>query len=204
MDNEYILQIEKQYKSFTGTDEVGRGCIAGPVVAAAVTLNENNIPPGIKDSKQLSHKQRIFLYKQIIESTDDYFICVVDVEEIDLINILNASKKAMSTACSNLKKDPSTILVDGIHKPEQSKNYICIPQGDKKSIAIGAASILAKVFRDNIMLELHKKYDYYDWCNNKGYGTKKHIEQIIKHGISPHHRKSFEPIKSIINNLVLF
>lgn len=198
------LNFELLHKTFAGVDEVGRGCLAGPVVAAAVVLDPKHIPAGINDSKKLTPQQREVLSAQIISTAKNYYVSAVGVEEIDQINILQASKKAMHLACCNLINAPAIILVDGIYKPIDSKNYVCIKNGDALSTSIAAASIIAKVARDKIMTTLHTEYPKYNWQHNKGYGTKEHVAQIIKHGTTPHHRKSFNPIKTLLLNQTIF
>ena len=186
----------KQYYSKyieCGTDEAGRGCLAGPVTAAAVIL-----PPSFKnkllnDSKKLSLKNRILLRKIIIENAIDYAIANVSVEIIDKINILNASILAMNIAIEKLKIKPEFIIVDG--NKFKSKNKIphkCIIKGDTKYMSIAAASILAKTSRDHYMINLSKEYPNYYWNVNKGYPTKKHKKIILENGITKHHRKTFK------------
>ena len=181
-----------------GVDEVGRGTLAGPVVAAAVILDYNNIPEGIKDSKKIAKRKREQICKNILSSSITS-IGLATSGEIDKINILKASLLAMKRAIEDLKKKPNIVLIDGIYTPEiaiQSKSII---KGDNKSISIAAASIVAKVFRDNLMVEYSKKYPGYLWEKNSGYGTKEHLEAIKKLGVTPIHRTSFKPIHNILN-----
>ena len=181
-----------------GVDEVGRGTLAGPVVAAAVILDYNNIPEGIKDSKKIAKRKREQICKDILSSSITS-IGLATSGEIDKINILKASLLAMKRAIEDLKKKPNIVLIDGIYTPEiaiQSKSII---KGDNKSISIAAASIVAKVFRDNLMVEYSKKYPGYLWEKNSGYGTKEHLEAIKKLGVTPIHRTSFKPIHNILN-----
>ncbi len=178
-----------------GVDEVGRGPLAGVVVAAAVIFeNENELPSGINDSKKLSGSKRENLYDAIIK-TSHYGIGMASVEEIDKINILNASKLAMIRAVSNLPVKPHYILVDGNQPPDfnnlSKDKIIAIVKGDSKSISIAAASIIAKVTRDRLMTEISKDYPQYNWQKNAGYGTKEHLSAIKQYGITIHHRKSF-------------
>ncbi|CAK8162502.1 RNase HII [Candidatus Xenohaliotis californiensis] len=198
-----MAEIDLTKNNLTGTDEVGRGCLAGPVLAAAVSLNPDNIPSGIKDSKKLTAKQRELLYQQINTTALDISIHAVTVAEIEKINILNASKKAMHIACQKLKIKSDKILVDGIHKPKDTNFYYPIPQGDSKILAIAAASIVAKVTRDKLMQKLHNRFPNYGWFYNKGYGTSEHTKAIIKFGITTHHRKNFEPIKSMLKKCII-
>lgn len=175
-----------------GCDEVGRGCLCGPVVAAAVIIDEkfnNNI---INDSKQLSFKTRMELDSFIKENVIDYHIAELPPEFIDTHNILNASIHAMHRALDGLKTRPELILVDG--NKFHPYNYIphqCIIKGDSKVLSIAAASILAKNYRDRIMIELHEEFPMYGWNQNMGYATKKHREALMEFGPTKYHRKSF-------------
>ena len=177
-----------------GIDEAGRGPWAGPVVAAAVVLDQNNIPDGLNDSKKLSDKKREALYDLIIESAD-YGIGQASVDEIDAINILNATYLAMNRAVENLGQKPDHCLVDGNRDPKLGISTQIIIKGDQKSLSIAAASILAKVFRDRIMTKLAENYPHYGWERNAGYGVPAHRDALRLVGISPHHRKSFKPIR---------
>ncbi len=175
-----------------GCDEAGRGCLAGPVFAAAVIFPENYKNILLDDSKKLSKKNRSFLREQIINDSISWAVASVDNLEIDKINILNASIKAMQLALDKLDIKPEHILIDGNRfKPYKSIPHTCIIKGDEKYMSIAAASILAKTFRDDYMFDLHKKFPEYDWNKNKGYPTKKHREGIIKCGITKYHRKTF-------------
>lgn len=176
-----------------GTDEAGRGCLAGPVTAAAVILPEDFSHPLLQDSKVLTKKQRLEIEPLIHEKVISFAIIHILPEEIDRINILQASVVAMQEAIDKLEPQPEFIAVDGNY----FKNYKDIPhetivKGDAKYLHIAAASILAKNARDRFMEELHEEHPEYDWINNKGYPTKKHREGIRKHGATPHHRKSFK------------
>lgn len=175
-----------------GCDEAGRGCLAGPVVAAAVILPKNFKHPLLNDSKQLSEKNRILLRTEIKEQAIGYAIGIVDHKKIDEINILNASILAMHRALDQIKKPFDSILVDGnrFKKYNESEHH-CIIKGDGKYLCIAAASILAKTYRDDLMKKLHLKHPQYQWENNKGYPTKSHRAAIKKIGISQYHRKSF-------------
>ncbi len=175
-----------------GCDEAGRGCLAGPVYAAAVILPTDYKNALLNDSKKLSEKRRYELRDQIIKESIEWAVASVPNFEIDKINILNASIKAMQLAISKLKIIPEHILVDGNRfKPYKNIPHTCIIKGDGKFLSIAAASILAKTFRDDYMIELHEKFPYYAWINNKGYPTKKHRQGIIENGITEYHRKSF-------------
>lgn len=175
-----------------GCDEAGRGCLAGPVVAAAVILPKRFRHPVLDDSKKLTPKQRAILEDEIKESAIAWNVALVENHEIDQMNILRASVKAMHLAIEGLKKTPEFILVDGTtFFPYRDIGYRTIIKGDGLFLSIAAASVLAKTFRDRYMQKLHEKYPDYGWDKNKGYPTVYHREAIIKHGISPYHRKSF-------------
>ena len=180
-----------------GTDEVGRGCLAGPVVAAAVILKEDI--PGLTDSKKISPKKREFLADLILEKSF-FAYGVVSNNKIDKINILNASLLAMKRAILNLPVRPSLVLVDGTFKPDLDIPMRAIIGGDSSENAISAASIIAKVYRDNLMIKLSQKFSNYAWESNFGYGTKAHLEGLKKFGITSHHRKSFKPVHKILSN----
>ena len=181
-----------------GVDEVGRGPLAGPVVAAAVIMDTNNIPNGINDSKKLSKKNRLKIADEI-KKNSIYSIAEASVKEIDEINILQASLLAMKRAIEGLSKKPMTVLVDGKFKPKTNLPTHSIIKGDTQSISIAASSIIAKVYRDELMKDFSKKYPEYLWEKNAGYGTKEHLLAIKKCGITPIHRKSFKPIHNILN-----
>lgn len=175
-----------------GVDEAGRGCLAGPVVAAAVIL-----PPGfrnkeIDDSKKLNEKQRDKLREVIIEYAVSWAVGIVSPERIDEINILKASHEAMIIAIEKLRVKPETLAIDGNRFPKYSIPAHCIVKGDAKFLNIAAASILAKTERDRIMLELHEEFPDYGWDRNKGYPTELHRSAIRATGITAHHRKSFQ------------
>lgn len=175
-----------------GCDEAGRGCLAGSVYAAAVILPDDYDNPELNDSKQLSLKKRLQLREQIKHDAVAWAIGIVTPEEIDKINILNASILAMHRALDALKVKPEAIIVDGNRfKKYQDVPHTAIVKGDGKYQAIAAASILAKTHRDEYMEELAKEYPYYGWEKNAGYPTKAHREGIKQHGISPYHRKSY-------------
>ena len=188
------------YKYICGIDEVGRGCLFGPVTAAAVIMplsleNNKDIINGIEDSKKLTAKKREELSKKIIEKSISYSIYSISEKTIDEINILNATKLAMINAVKNLKIKPDILFIDALNIDIDIKQ-ISIIKGDLKSYSIGCASILAKVCRDEIMNNLPEEYQKYKISKNKGYGTKEHLEAIKKYGPSNMHRFSFEPIKS--------
>lgn len=175
-----------------GLDEAGRGCYAGPVFAAAVILPVDFYHPLLNDSKQVSAANRLLLKDIICSSAKAWQVAQVSNEEIDKINILKASFKAMHQAIDGLAIRPEFLLIDGNRfSPYPSIPHTCIIKGDGKYASIAAASILAKTFRDEYMLQLHAEYPQYDWANNKGYGTLSHREAIEKCGLCPWHRKSF-------------
>ena len=183
--------LSRKVKHLGGCDEAGRGPIAGPVVAAAVIFNKKTFHDEINDSKKLSEKKREELYDWIIDNCVSYGIGIIDHIEIDEINILQASLKAMSIAALQLDPKPNLILIDGnksFHSDIKTKTVV---KGDSKSFAIASASIIAKVTRDRIMHEAAKTHPEYLWHNNKGYPTKAHIEAVRTYGITPIHRKTF-------------
>ena len=175
-----------------GCDEAGRGCLAGSVYAAAVILPENYQNELLNDSKQLTEKKRYQLREIIERDAVAWAVGIVTPEEIDKINILNASILAMHRALDQLKVRPEAVIVDGNRfKKYNDLPHTTIVKGDGKYLAIAAASILAKTYRDDYMNELAKEYPQYDWLSNKGYPTKKHREAIKQFGITPYHRKSY-------------
>lgn len=176
-----------------GCDEAGRGCLSGPVVAAAVILNPEKPILGLNDSKQINERNRLLLREQIMEHALAYAIGVVTHLEIDEINILNASFLAMHRAVDQLTSKPDFLLIDGNRfKPYPTIPHTCIIKGDGKYQSIAAASILAKTERDDIMEKLHKDFPMYRWDKNKGYPTIEHRNAIAIHGASPHHRMTFQ------------
>lgn len=179
-----------------GCDEAGRGCLAGPVFAAAVILPDDFYCDRLNDSKQLSGKERNELRMIIEENALCYAVETCSAEEIDEVNILWASVKAMHRALAHLAILPEHILVDGNRfRPFGNIPHTCVIKGDAKYRSIAAASILAKTYRDEYMRQLHEKFPEYDWIHNKGYPTQKHREAIRRCGITPHHRKSFRLIE---------
>ena len=187
-----LLHNFSGYKLEAGTDEAGRGCLAGPVVAAAVILPEKFEHPSLNDSKQLTEKQRLELKPFIEKHALTYAVNFVWQNEIDSINILNASILAMHNSIDSLNSTPEFIIVDG----NKFKSYKEIPhqtiiKGDGKYLSIAAASVLAKTYRDEFMVKIHDDFPNYNWRQNKGYPTKEHRAAIRAFGITPHHRKSF-------------
>lgn len=199
---ELMSQFEKNlitqgHRFIAGIDEVGRGPLAGPVVSAAVILPTNVQILGLNDSKQLSHQKRAELFDQIQEQALAIGIGIVDHEEIDKVNIYQASRKAMTLAVHDLAIQPTHLLIDAMTLD------LAIPQdkiikGDARSISIAAASIVAKEFRDQLMVEYHKVYPYYGFDRNAGYGTKEHLAGLEKYGMTPIHRKTFGPVKKYL------
>lgn len=188
-----MLKISYSNHQFEcGTDEAGRGCLAGPVTAAAVILPEDFANVLLNDSKQLSERNR-YLLKPIIEGSSlDYAVTHLFPEEIDQINILNASIKAMHLAIDKMEFIPEFIIVDGNRfKPYRNIPFETIVKGDSKYLSIAAASVLAKTYRDEYMNILHEEFPVYNWKKNKGYPTMEHREAIKKYGITKYHRKSF-------------
>ena len=183
-----------------GVDEVGRGCLAGPVFAAAVILNNKINIKNIKDSKKIPFKKRIML-SNYIKKNSVYAIGAANVDEINKINILNASLLSMQRALKKLKHQPSIAYIDGLFAPKNIKMKCkTFVKGDEKITCIAAASIVAKVARDIFMIRLAKKYPKYSWNKNFGYGTTAHLQGLKKYGITKHHRKKFKPIHKILMN----
>lgn len=175
-----------------GCDEAGRGCLAGPVFAAAVILPPDFISDDLDDSKKLTEKKRLLLRSVIEENALDYAVAMCTPQEVDELNILWASVEAMHRALSKLSTPPEHILIDGNRfKPYGDIPYTCVVGGDAKFMSIAAASILAKTYRDEYMSNIHVKYPFYEWSKNKGYPTKVHREAIDIHGITEYHRLSF-------------
>ena len=194
------INIERSYQNhingyICGIDEVGRGCLAGPVVAAAIILNFDSIPIGINDSKKLSKKKRQNIYNDIKKEALDIAIGQASNIEIDQMNILNASLLAMKRAYKNLKILTELALIDGNYAPKINCKTINIIKGDSKSLSIAAASIVAKQYRDKLMEEIGNKYPKYNFKKNAGYGTKEHYKSIDSNGLTEFHRKSFKLFK---------
>lgn len=175
-----------------GCDEAGRGCLAGPVCAAAVILPTDFYHPWLTDSKQLSERKRELLRPIIEAEALAWGVAFVSADEIDAINILRASHVAMHRAVDDLVLRPERLLIDGNRfTPYEGIAHECIVKGDAKVMSIAAASVLAKTYRDELMIELHREYPMYGWSGHKGYPTASHRQAIKEHGISPYHRKSF-------------
>lgn len=194
------LSFSKNPEIECGTDEAGRGCLAGPVTAAAVCLPKHFCLEMLTDSKQLSEKKRFLLKPLIEEKAISYGVTHVMMEEIDEINILNASITAMHRSIKQLKHTPELILVDGNKfKPYNNIKHECIIKGDAKFLSIAAASVLAKTYRDLYMEKIHEEFPMYNWKKNKGYPTKEHRAAIAKYGITKYHRKSFKLLPEQLN-----
>ena len=188
-ENEFLTQ---GYNYIAGIDEAGRGPLAGPVVCAIamMPLEKDKIIDGVNDSKKLSPKVREMLYDKIVNTALAYDIQVVDNNVIDKINILNATKQGMLNCIDNISITPDIVLIDAVKLDSEIKT-VSIIKGDEKSYSIACASILAKVYRDRLMLEMDKKYPQYEFKNHKGYGTQKHIELLKKFGKCDIHRNTF-------------
>lgn len=200
-----LKQFFEAGKIEAGCDEAGRGCLAGPVFAAAVILPADYHNDILNDSKQLSEKQRLLLKSEIENNAIDFAVASVDNVEIDKINILNASIKAMHIAVDKLNVIPEILLIDGNRfKIYKNIPHKCIIKGDATYMSIAAASILAKTYRDEYIEQLHLKYPYYDWNKNKAYPTKKHREAIEKFGVSEYHRMSYRLLPMKENSLFDF
>ena len=198
-DPQKLIAFENNFSlPIAGIDEVGRGPLAGPVIAAAVILDRKNIPEGINDSKKIPKAKRILLAEKIKDNSIYAYGAASEIE-IDEINILQASLLAMKRASDGLSVVPKTTLIDGNFKPDIKNNTISIIKGDSKSVSIAAASILAKVYRDEIMLKYSKQFPEYGFQTNSGYGTKEHLSALKNYGITPIHRKSFKPVHNILN-----
>lgn len=188
IENEYR---EKGFNIICGVDEAGRGPLAGPVYAAAVILPSDCVIEGLNDSKKLTEKKREALFDEIKEKALAYGIASADEKEIDEINILNATFLAMKRAIASLSVRPDLALIDGNQKPHTDIEEVTVIKGDAKSMSIAAASVLAKVSRDRIMLEMAEKYPQYEFARHKGYGTKLHYERIAQYGVCDIHRRTF-------------
>ncbi len=188
----------KQNLITAGVDEVGRGCLAGPVVSAAVILNKNIDLSLLKDSKKINFINRIKIAEHI-KINSIYAVGVASVEEILNLNILQASLLSMKRAIHKLSIKPELILIDGNFAPKGIKNFKTIINGDEKIKCISAASIIAKTYRDLLMIKLSEKFKNYAWERNFGYGTKAHLNGLKKFGVTSHHRKSFKPIYKMLS-----
>ncbi len=184
-------------KLFAGIDEVGRGCLAGPVVSCVVILKKNIKKKLLKDSKMIPFKDRIHIADHI-KKNSWFSIGLASVYEIDKYNIFNASLLSMERAITKLKKKPDIFLIDGTHAPKKINNFKTIIKGDQKVKCISAASIVAKVYRDLYMIKLSDKYPNYNWHKNFGYGTLQHLKALKKFGATSYHRRSYRPVHNIL------
>lgn len=188
-----LKPYHQQRLTEAGCDEAGRGCYAGPVFAAAVIVKRNFFHPLLNDSKQMSAQERNEVKTFIQENAVAYAVAMVDNNEIDQINILRASFKAMHLAIDSLQKKPKLLLIDGNRfTPYQDLKHKCVIKGDGIYASIAAASVLAKTYRDEFMQRIHEEFPHYNWFSNKGYGTEEHRKAIEQHGLCKYHRKSFD------------
>ncbi len=188
--------MTKKY-TIVGIDEAGRGPLAGPVVAAAIIIEEKFLSQEVDDSKKINEKKRNLLYEILLRDAAQIGIGIVNPDEIDKINIHNATLKAMQNSYDKIKCNNCVVYIDGIHKPGLIENAYAIKHGDSFVPAISAASIIAKVTRDKIMYEIDKEFPIYNFKKHKGYPTKQHIEIIKKYGTCKYHRKTFKPITNL-------
>ncbi|UCG79525.1 MAG: ribonuclease HII [Nitrospirota bacterium] len=188
---------DKGYISIAGIDEAGRGPLAGPVIASAVILRKGSNIPGLDDSKKLNSKKIESLFWEITSEAESIGLGIVDSEEIDRLNILNATKKAMKIAVRDLNKLPDLIMIDALSLDDLEIDQMAIVKGDSKSASIAAASIVAKYIRDWMMRHYHTVYPDYGFNKHKGYGTRLHIDKINEYGPCPIHRRSFHPVSAI-------
>ncbi len=187
-----------KHKNIAGIDEVGRGCLAGPVVSAAVIFKDNINLKLLKDSKKIPFKKRVDIAEHI-KLNSYYAVGTASVEEIFSLNILQASLLSMKRAIQKLSVKPKLLLIDGNRAPKGIQNYKTIINGDEKIKVISAASIIAKVFRDKLMIKLSEKFSNYAWDRNFGYGTKAHLEGLKNFGVTAHHRKGFKPVHKMLS-----
>lgn len=193
--------IDAKLSPVCGVDEAGRGPLAGPVVAAAVILNPDTLTDPawarLNDSKKMSAKARDDLFGHI-NTHAEVGVGIIGIDEIDILNILGATMKAMADAVRDLATPPALALIDGNREPTLSCDAKCIIKGDGKSLSIAAASVIAKVTRDQIMSDLATKFPGYGWERNAGYGTKEHMDALQRLGVTPHHRRSFAPVRQLL------
>ncbi|RPF56012.1 ribonuclease HII [Aquisalibacillus elongatus] len=195
-----MSQIEQQlynngYQYIAGVDEVGRGPLAGPVVTASVILPKDIYLPGLNDSKKLSLEQREYFYNRIKENAIAIGVGQADAQEIDYLNIYQATKLAMKRSIDGMAKQPDYLLIDAMRLDQVDVEQQSIVKGDSKSISIAAASVVAKVERDRLMEEIAKDYPMYQFESNVGYGTKAHLDSLKEYGPTPYHRRSFQPVR---------
>lgn len=199
-----LLSFENQYHSrfvhIAGVDEAGRGAWAGPVVAAAVIFQPGQMIDGVDDSKKLQPKKRDLLFDVILRECVSYGVGVIEHDVIDVVNIWEATQKAMNVAIAALSPQPDFLLIDGAWRIKNPIEQVAIIDGDALSHSIAAASILAKVSRDRLMMDLSKTYPVYGFDQHKGYGTKIHRESLNAHGCSPIHRRSYAPVAAVLSS----
>ena len=192
---EYELEFRRKgYNKILGIDEAGRGPLAGPLVIAGVVLPVDYENNEIDDSKKISDKKRRELFEEIMKNALEVKVNIVDVETIDKLNILRATKEGMEEIVRNIGNNCDAVFVDAVKLDDIDKPVLSLIKGDALSLSIAAASIIAKVTRDDIMLEIDKEYPMYDFKNNKGYGTKSHLLALEKYGVTKHHRMSYAPV----------
>ena len=192
---EYEIEFRnKGYTNILGIDEAGRGPLAGPLVIAGVVLPSDYENESINDSKQLSDKKRREMFEEIMKVAVEVKVNIVDVETIDRLNILRATKEGMEEIVRNVGDKCDAVFVDAVKLDNIDKPVLSLIKGDALSLSIAAASIIAKVTRDDIMMELDKEYPMYDFKKNKGYGTKTHMQALDKYGVTKHHRMSYAPV----------
>ena len=196
-----LLKAHAGLSRICGVDEAGRGPLAGPVVAAAVILDRARIPKGLNDSKQLDEETREALFPQIMARAIAVGVGEASVDEIDLVNIRQATHLAMARAVRALAVAAEFALVDGNDAPALPCKCDTLVAGDARSVSIAAASIIAKVTRDRMMVALHEAHPGYNWKSNKGYGTPEHYEGLRLHGVTIHHRRSFGPIRNLLQGV---
>ena len=197
-DDSFEAPLWRQGLRVAGVDEVGRGPLAGPVVACAVVLTEGQVPEGLNDSKKMTARRRAVLYDEIHERAE-VSVGMASVDEIDSLNILKASLLAMRRAVSGLAQPPGHALVDGKFIPEGLRCAATpIVKGDGRSVSIAAASIVAKEWRDRLMRDLAQQHPGYGWETNAGYGSKSHMKALLNLGVTPHHRRSFKPVYQML------
>jgi ribonuclease HII len=190
-------EFRSSFPVIAGVDEAGRGPLAGPVVAASVILPRALVIDGLDDSKKIPEKKRKKVFWEVVKSCSDLGVGIVDAETIDRINILEATKLAMKTAVKSLKSRPDILLIDALNLPDMKIRQEAIIKGDSRSASIAAASVIAKVVRDEIMNDYHQEYPGYNFTGHKGYATKEHIERINLNGPSPIHRMSFGRVRDM-------
>lgn len=188
---------QEGFRRIAGIDEAGRGPVAGPVVAAAVVLESGFRLAGLRDSKKVPEKERLHLFNEILSSASDIGIGISDVEVIDRVNVLEATRLAMGAAVKDLLKQPDMLLIDAVSLPAVGIKQVCPYKGESKSASVAAASIVAKVTRDGLMLHYHRLYPEYGFDRHKGYFTREHMKSIMAHGPCPLHRKSFRGVMTL-------